>query len=202
MTSAGTCSRETAKRMAGGDLQRDVAHELLEFLVRAGASPCPRRLPPARRLSRRCGCRRRPVRCRRLPCGDGGRSGCSRRILATCATRSASKSAFGFGREPFGDVIAERAEPSLRATKSVSQLISTSTPTRAAGRDVLGDDAFVGFAARLFRRRTRRLFCAECPRRLHVALGFDERLFAIHQARAGHFAEFADLCSSNFSHKN
>ena len=34
-----------------------------------------------------------------------------------------------------------------------------------------------------------------------VAVRFGERLFAIHHARAGHFAELADSCSSNFSHK-
>ena len=33
-----------------------------------------------------------------------------------------------------------------------------------------------------------------------IALRFDERLFAIHHAGPGHFAEFANVSSSNFSH--
>ncbi len=37
---------------------------------------------------------------------------------------------------------------------------------------------------------------------VEAAFGFDERLFAIHHAGPGHFAEFANVSSSNFSHIN
>ena len=60
----------------------------------------------------------------------------------------------------------------------------------------------LGLARRLFRGGRGALFAQNVHGGVDVALGFDERLFAIHHARAGHFAELANSCSSNFSHKN
>jgi hypothetical protein len=49
ISSAGTCSRLTAVGMGGGDLEGDVADELLELLGVRRWLPCRRRLRRARR---------------------------------------------------------------------------------------------------------------------------------------------------------
>ena len=122
-------------------------------------------------------------------------------IFATTATRSASKIRVRIRRKFPGDVVAERAEAVILATKSVSQLISTSTPTLAPGAMCCAMTP--SFAARLaFFSAEACLFCAVIHGGFDVAVRLDERLFAIHQARAGHFAELADICRSDFSHNN
>ena len=37
---------------------------------------------------------------------------------------------------------------------------------------------------------------------VEVALGFDQRLLAVHHAGVGHFAQFGDQGGSDFSHSN
>src|SRR5204863_457286 len=54
-------------------------------------------------------------------------------ILATWAVRIASKSACGFAASARATSSQKARKDSLRPTKSVSQLISTRTPTRAPG---------------------------------------------------------------------
>src|SRR5690606_1126398 len=72
----------------------------------------------------------------------------------------------------------------------------------ATGSDVLCDNAFTRLAQRLFRRAGSAGFAEIIHRFIHVTLRFDERLLTFHHARAGHLAEFRDVGSSNFSHKN
>ena len=71
----------------------------------------------------------------------------------------------------------------------------------AAGRNVLGNDAFAGIAQRFLRRAGRAGFAEVVHRFFHVALRFDEGLFTFHHAHAGHFTKFGDVGSSDFSHK-
>ena len=66
---------------------------------------------------------------------------------------------------------------------------------------MLGNDALVRRAAGLLLGGRDALLAQIIHGGFDVALRFDERLFAIHQAGTGHFTELADVCRSNFSHK-
>src|SRR6202022_2664979 len=75
---------------------------------------------------------------------------------------------------------------SLRATKSVSELTSTTTPLMPAAQAPRRDTA--GF----FRGFRQALFAQPIDRRLHVAFVLGERLLAVHHADAGRFAQVLD----------
>ena len=98
------------------------------------------------------------------------------------------------------DVVAESAEAVVLRDKIRLAIDLHQHADFGAGRDVLGDDAFVRRAIRFFRGGRDAFFAQIFHGGFDVAFGLDERLFAIHQARAGHFAELADACSSDFSH--
>ena len=83
---------------------------------------------------------------------------------------------------------------SLRATKSVSELTSTTTPLVPLTRNA--DQAFGGDAAGLLGGLGQALLAQPVDRGLHVAVGLAERRLAIHHARAGLLAQLLDhLCS-------
>jgi hypothetical protein len=99
------------------------------------------------------------------------------------------------------DVIAERAEAVVLGDKIRLAIDFHQHADFCARRDVLGDDAFVRGAARFFFGGRDAFFAQIFHGDFDVAFCLDERFFAIHQARAGHFAELADICGSDFSHK-
>ena len=65
--------------------------------------------------------------------------------------------------------------------------------------NVGADDAFLGFATGLLRRGGCAFFAEDRFGGGEVALGFDERLFAIHHARVGFFAELLDEFGRDFA---
>jgi hypothetical protein len=91
---------------------------------------------------------------------------------------------------------------SLRATKSVSQFTSTSTPDLPPGAMYWAMTpsraSRVAFLAALAAPDLRRKSTAAS----RLPLASHERFFAFHHANARHFAELGDICSSNFSHRN
>ncbi len=122
-------------------------------------------------------------------------------IFATTATRSASKIRVRICGKFFGDVVAERAEAVVLRDKIRLAIDFHEHADFRAGRDVLRNDAFVRCAVGFFCGGRDAFFAQIIHGDFDVALRLDERFFAIHQARAGHFAELADVCSSDFSHK-
>ena len=72
---------------------------------------------------------------------------------------------------------------SLRATKSVSELISTIAPTPLPRRDA--DQTFGGLAAGLLGGLGQALLTQPVDRRLDIAVGLAQRLLAVHHAGAG-----------------
>ncbi len=149
--------------MAGGDLQGDVLHELLEFLFGRRCSPCPRRLRRARRPWRRCECRRRSGRCRLTSMRAWRGILMFSPILATAASRSGFEVHVGIGGEPLGDLIGEGAEHVVARDEIGLAVHFDEHAELAAGGDVLGDDAFAGFARRRSCRRWPCRPCAGCP---------------------------------------
>ena len=81
---------------------------------------------------------------------------------------------------------------SLRATKSVSQLTSMSTPEPAAGMDVGGDEALAGVAAGLLGGRCLAPLAEQDDGLLEVAVRLLEGALAVHEAGAGALAELLD----------
>ena len=88
---------------------------------------------------------------------------------------------------------------SLRATKSVSELTSTTTPFVPFTRDA--DQAFGGDAAGLLGGLRQALLAQPVDRRLHVAVGLAERGLAIHHARAGRVAQLFDHLCGDVCHR-
>ena len=84
---------------------------------------------------------------------------------------------------------------SLRATKSVSELTSTTTPTVGLNGDA--DEALGGDAAALLGGLGEALLAQPVDRRLDVALGLVQRVLAVHHARAGLFAQILDQCGGD-----
>ena len=107
----------------------------------------------------------------------------------------------GIGGEPLGHVVGEGAEH-LVAGDEVGLAVHFHEHAGAAVRgDVLGDDAFAGFAGGDLAGGQGAGLAQDVHGHVDVALGFGERLLAFHHAGAGHSAQFCDECSSNFSHR-
>ena len=70
----------------------------------------------------------------------------------------------------------------------------------ASGLQMLGDDALVGFAAGLLDRDVRVFLANDVHGGLKVAIGFGERLLAVHHAGVGHAAKFGDVGCFDISH--
>ena len=124
------------------------------------------------------------------------------RILATSASRSASRFGIGLGRITFRHLVAKRAEGVIARHKIRLAVHLHEHAQLSAGRDILGDGAFLGFARRFHGGGGLAFFAQNVHGGVEVAFRFDERLFAIHHAGPGHFAEFGHVSSSNFSHIN
>src|SRR5262249_2375771 len=89
---------------------------------------------------------------------------------------------------------------SLRATKSVSELTSTSTPLVGFTETPIKPpaatrSAFLAALGRAFRAK-------EINPRLDVAVGLGERGFAIHHARAGPLTQLLDHLCGDVGHRN
>ena len=65
---------------------------------------------------------------------------------------------------------------------------------------MLDDDAFIRLARGFLGGGGGAFFAQNIHGGIDVALGFRQRLLAIHQACAGHFAELADVGGGNFRH--
>ena len=129
----------------------------------------------------------------------------ARRVSSTVSPPASGEPAAPRGRRRAGR---ERGLRDLRrrsagsrprvATKSVSQLISTSTAVRPSAASRC-DDAFGGDAAGLLvglgQARLRRHSTAA----VDVAVGLDERLLALHHAGAGALAQFLDQVGGDSS---
>jgi hypothetical protein len=83
----------------------------------------------------------------------------------------------------------------LRATKSVSELTSTTIASRTPGVDA--DQAFGSGAASLLVGLGDALLAQPINGGIHVAIGLSQRGLAVHHAGAAQFAEFLHLCSRN-----
>ncbi len=103
-------------------------------------------------------------------------------------------------RNLLGEFIAEGAEGFVLGNEIGFAIHFQQDAGLGAREDVLRDDAFVGGAVRFLGGAGDTFFAENVHGGIHVAGGFSQCLFAIHQACAGHLAEFADGSSSNFSH--
>jgi hypothetical protein len=122
-------------------------------------------------------------------------------ILATAAMRSASSGfRLGPGRQLAADLVGESAEDLVAGDEIGFAVDFHQDAGPGAGLDVLGDDAFLGCAGGFFGGGGLPFLAQEVHGGLDVALGFGQRFFAVHQARAGHFAQLAYISSSKFSH--
>ena len=76
----------------------------------------------------------------------------------------------------------------------------------SAGGCVLGNEshngAFIGGTAGLLSNSGKTAGAQNVDGLVHIAVGLDEGLLALHHAGAGHFAEFLDHSSGNVSHGN
>ena len=88
---------------------------------------------------------------------------------------------------------------SLRATKSVSELTSTTTPLVPC--TLHADQAFGRDAAGFLGGLRQALLAQPILRRLHVAVGLGERALAIHHAGAGQLAQFLDHLGGDICHR-
>ena len=88
---------------------------------------------------------------------------------------------------------------SLRATKSVSEFTSTTTPLVPCTCDA--DQPFGGDAAGFLRGLGQTLLAQPILRRRHVAVGLGERGLAIHHAGAGRLAQFLDHLCADICHR-
>ena len=87
---------------------------------------------------------------------------------------------------------------SLRATKSVSELTSTTTPRLRLDRHA--DKTLGRHAPALLGRLGEALLAQPVDRLLDVAVGLAQRILAIHHARAGLFAQILDQPRGNGRH--
>ena len=87
---------------------------------------------------------------------------------------------------------------SFLATKSVSELTSTTAPRCALDGDA--DQAFGGGAAGLLGGGGEALGAQPVDRGFHVAVGLGERLLAVHHAGAGALAQFLHSRGRDLSH--
>ena len=108
----------------------------------------------------------------------------------------------GLGRVTFRNLVAKRAEGVIARHKVRLAVHLHEHAQFAVRRNVLGNGALLRVARRFYGGGCLALFAQNFHGNLEAAFRFDERLFAIHHAGPGHFAEFANVSSSNFSHIN
>ena len=102
--------------------------------------------------------------------------------------------------EPAGGFVGE-SEESFVASHEIRLAIHFHQDTVPARRcDVLGDNAFPGFASSFGNGGRRSSLAQNIPCGAQITLGFGQRLFAIHEAGAGHLAKFTDRSGINVSH--
>src|SRR5712672_2201287 len=185
--------------MAGGDLQGDVLHDLLEIL--SGD----RGLFPGADFDQHADFR--------AGVDVGGDHAVAvdfhpglARDLDVLANFGHHRDAVGLeirgriGGESLGDVVGKGAEHVVASNK-VSLRVDLDEDAEASARgDILGNGAFAGFAAAFGGGSGGALLPENVHGGGHVAIGFGKRLFAIHHSRIGKFAQFANGGSSDFSH--
>ena len=71
----------------------------------------------------------------------------------------------------------------------------------AVGGNIGGDGTLVGVAAGLLGGGGKTVLAEDVDGGVHVAIGLDERLLALHHGRIGHLAELLDHLSGNLSHQ-
>src|SRR5439155_21043763 len=96
--------------------------------------------------------------------------------------------------------IAERAERFVLRHEVRFAVDFDQDPDLVAGHDVLNDYAFPGFARGFALGGGHALLAQDVHRGAQVAFRLRERPFAVHQSGVGHFAQFANGSSSDFSH--
>ena len=124
------------------------------------------------------------------------------RILATSAVALRLEIRAGLGRVTLRHIVAKRAEDVVARHKIRLAVHLHEHAEPSIRRDVLGDGAVLGVARGLHIGGRLALLAQNAHGVVEVALGFHERLFAVHHARAGHFPELAHVSSSKFSHNS
>src|SRR5438477_1625764 len=187
--------------MAGCDLKRDIAHELLELVI----------------------CDSRFLACADLDqnsdFGAGMNIGCNHSVardfhamesgnadvladLGNLRDAISFQIGFGVSGQPFGNIVAERAEVVV-ARDEISLAVHFHENADAGSRlNVLDNHTLVRFAASFLGGGSDPALTQEVDRRIEISIGFGERFFAIHQPRISHFAELAYVRCSNFSHNS
>ena len=112
---------------------------------------------------------------------------------ASAGTSSSETIARVHRRDLHRDVVRQRLKSGVRATKSVSQLSSTSDADAAAGVDVGLDHALRAARPDFLSALARPCCLQQIGRLLDVAVGFLERALALHDAGAGLLAQFLYL---------
>src|SRR5665213_1033639 len=183
-------------RKTGGDLQRDVLYQLLEFVLA-------RRLGLAAADGDEHADFRARVNVSRDETVAGNFQARVAGDLDVLAQLADGGFALGFavrkkvsGDLP-GNLVAEGAKRLVARNKIRFTVHFHQHAGLSAGRDELGDDAFAGFTRRLFRGARGAGFAEQIHGGLEVAVRFDERLFAFHHANARHFTEPGHICRSD-----
>jgi len=104
------------------------------------------------------------------------------------------------GRKPFRHVVGERAENFIARDKSVSLFTSTNADL-AVGRDVLAIAPSFASRAAFTAAVAMPFFAQDIHRRVEVAVRLGQAFLQSSCPRRS-FPELANVCRSNFSHKN
>lgn len=186
--------------VGGGDLQGDVADELLEILGAGGGVLAGADLDEDTNL------------------GAGVDVGGDHAVAADLETDGAGHldvladfsdggDAFGFERfdgglpgQFAGHFIAEGLESFVASDEIGFAIDFDQDADFGAGLDVLGNDAVFGFARCFLGGAGDAALAQKVHGAFDAALGFNERLFAIHQTGAGHFTELGHVCCGKICH--
>jgi len=103
-------------------------------------------------------------------------------------------------RELLGDLLAERAEGFVAGDEVGFAIDLHEQAEFAVGLHVADDDAFFRVARGLLAGGGDTFLAQVVHGGIKTAVGFDERLLAVHETGAGDFAEFGDIRSREFSH--
>ena len=106
----------------------------------------------------------------------------------------------GIGGQTLRGFIAKRAEQLVARDEIRLAVHFHEHAELSAGRDVLGDGAFLRLARGLHGGGGLAFFAQNVHGGLEVALRLGQRLFAIHHARVRHFTKFGNVSSSNLRH--
>ncbi len=113
--------------------------------------------------------------------------------LAHCGFALGFEIGVRIGGDFLGDVVGEGAKRLVAGDEIGFAVDFHEHAGLAAGRDELGDDAFVRLARRLLGGTGRAGFAEDVHRGVQIALCFHESLFAFHHANARHFTELGHI---------